>query len=56
MNVQKFSVLKNIRRVRKEEIDPGNINNTSILSWPSVSLVEEPRVPEVNHRPAAGHK
>jgi hypothetical protein len=36
--------------VGKEEIDPGNSNNISIL------LVEETRVPKENHRPAASHK
>jgi hypothetical protein len=27
-------------------------NNILVISWPSVLLVEEPRVPIENHRPA----
>ena len=42
--------------VGKEGIDPGNSNNISILSWRSVLLVKETRVPEENHRPAASHR
>jgi hypothetical protein len=30
-------------------------NNISVISWWSVLLVEETRVPGKNHRPAAGH-
>ena len=30
-------------------------NNISVISWRSVSLVEETGVPGENHRPAAGH-
>ena len=31
-------------------------NNISVLSWRSVSLVEETRVPGENHRPVASHR
>ena len=31
------------------------INNISVISWWSVLLVEEIRVPGENHRPAASH-
>jgi hypothetical protein len=30
-------------------------NNISVISWRSVLLVEETRVPRENHRPAASH-
>ena len=30
-------------------------NNISVISWQSVLLVEETRVPEENHRPATSH-
>ena len=30
-------------------------NNISVISWLSVSLVEETGVPEENHRPATSH-
>jgi len=30
-------------------------NNISVMSWQSVLLVEEIRVPGKNHRPAASH-
>jgi hypothetical protein len=30
-----------------------NANNISVTSWLSVLLVEETRVPEENHKPAA---
>ena len=30
-------------------------NNISVISWRSVLLVEETRVPEENYRPAASH-
>ena len=30
-------------------------NNILVISWWSVLLVEEPRVPEESHRPAASH-
>jgi len=30
-------------------------NNISVISWQSVLLVEEIRVPRENHRPAASH-
>ena len=30
-------------------------NNSSVMSWPSVLLVEETGVPGENHRPAANH-
>ena len=30
-------------------------NNILVISWWSVLLVEETRVPEENHRPAASH-
>jgi hypothetical protein len=30
-----------------------NANNISVTSWQSVLLVEETRVPEENHQPAA---
>jgi hypothetical protein len=30
-------------------------NNISVISWRSVLLVEETRVPGENHRPAASH-
>jgi len=30
-------------------------NNISVMSWRSVLLVEETRVPGENHRPAASH-
>jgi hypothetical protein len=30
-------------------------NNISVISWWSVLLVEETRVPRENHRPAVGH-
>jgi len=30
-------------------------NNISVISWRSVSLVEEIGVPEENHRPVASH-
>ena len=30
-------------------------NNISVISWRSVLLVEETRVPEENHRPVASH-
>jgi hypothetical protein len=30
-------------------------NNISVISWGSVLLVEETRVPGENHRPAASH-
>jgi hypothetical protein len=30
-------------------------NNISVISWQSVLLVEETRVPRENHRPAASH-
>jgi hypothetical protein len=30
-------------------------NNISVISWRSVLLVKEIRVPEENHRPAASH-
>jgi hypothetical protein len=31
-------------------------NNISVISWQSVLLVEETRVPGQNHRPAASHR
>ena len=31
------------------------LNNISVISWWSVLLVEETRVPEANHRPVASH-
>jgi hypothetical protein len=31
-------------------------NNISVLSWQSVLLVEETRVPGENHRPVASHR
>ena len=31
-------------------------NNISVLSWWSVLLVEETRVPGENHRPVTGHQ
>jgi len=31
-------------------------NNISVMSWRSVSLVEEIGVPRENHRPAASHE
>jgi hypothetical protein len=30
-------------------------NNISVISWRSVLLVEETRVPRENHRPVASH-
>jgi hypothetical protein len=30
-------------------------NNISVISWPSVLLVEETEVPRENHRPVASH-
>jgi hypothetical protein len=30
-------------------------NNISVISWRSVLLVEEIKVPGENHRPATGH-
>ena len=30
-------------------------HNTSVISWRSVLLVEESRVPRENHRPVASH-
>ena len=30
-------------------------NNISVISWRSVLLVEETRVPGENHRPVVGH-
>jgi len=30
-------------------------NNISVISWQSVLLVEETRVPKENHRPVASH-
>ena len=30
-------------------------NNISVISWRSILLVEETRVPKENHRPVAGH-
>ena len=30
-------------------------NNISVISWPSVLLVEETRVPGENYRPVASH-
>jgi len=33
----------------------GTVNNISVISWRSVLLVEETRVPGENHRPAASH-
>jgi len=30
-------------------------NNISVISWRSILLVEETRVPRENHRPAASH-
>jgi len=32
-----------------------NFNNISVISWWSVLLVEETRVPRENHRPAGSH-
>ena len=32
------------------------LNNISIISWQSVLLVEETRVPGENHQPAASHR
>jgi hypothetical protein len=31
------------------------LNNISVISWRSVLLVEETRVPRENHKPVAGH-
>ena len=31
-------------------------NNISVISWRSVLLVEETRVPRENHRPATNHR
>ena len=31
------------------------LNNSSVISWRSVLLVEETREPGENHRPAASH-
>ena len=31
-------------------------NNISVISWRSVLLLEEARVPGENHRPVASHK
>ena len=30
-------------------------NNISVISWQSVLIVKEPRVPGEKHRPVAGH-
>ena len=30
-------------------------NNTSVISWPSILLVEKTKVPGENHRPVASH-
>jgi hypothetical protein len=32
------------------------VNNISVISWQSVSLVEETRVPWANHRPVISHR
>jgi len=32
-----------------------SFNNSSVLSWRSILLVEETRVPGENHRPVANH-
>jgi hypothetical protein len=32
------------------------LNNISVISWPSVLLVEETGVPGENHRPVASHE
>ena len=32
-----------------------NFNNISVISWPSVLLVEKTGVPGENHRPVASH-
>ena len=41
-------------QTRKQKI-PHCRNNISVISWRSVLLVEEIRVPGENHRPAASH-
>ena len=33
-----------------------NFNNISVISWWSILLVEQTRVPRENHRPVASHK
>jgi len=42
---------------RKSRVMVFNVtfNNISVISWWSVLLVEETRVPGENHRPAASH-
>ena len=53
-NISNFTVLKNTIRVRVL-LFKVTFNNISVISWRSVSLVEETGVHGENHRPAANH-
>ena len=41
--------------LRGEVVFNATFNNISVLSWQSVLMVEETRVPGDTHRPAASH-
>ena len=51
-----FKVYSSFNRVRvRAMVFNATFNNISAISWRSVSLVEETRVPGENHQPVASH-
>jgi hypothetical protein len=49
------SIYVNKRLVVRFMVFMATFNNISVISWQSVLLVEETRVPRDNHRPVASH-
>jgi hypothetical protein len=55
MIVEKWHSLNTIHQIRfRFMVFNATFNNISAISWWSVLLVEETRVPEENHRPVDG--
>jgi hypothetical protein len=53
--LKKNTKIKIFRKIRKICFEDATFNNISVISWHSVLIVEEIRVPRENHRPAAIH-
>ena len=53
MGGNSFKMLKWVKV--KVMVFNATFNNISVISWPSVSLLEETGVPVENHRPASSH-
>jgi hypothetical protein len=54
--VEKWHSSNTIHQIRfRFMVFNATFNNISAISWWSVLLVEETRVPEENHRPVASH-